>query len=72
MEVNGSILAKPECAHWELETVSLRINGSTITSNMKQKRQAQLQYGDLRYYLLERQEWNEDTFKNISWESYGT
>jgi hypothetical protein len=41
MEVNGSTVAKYECAHWALEMVSLRINGSKITSNMKRKLQAQ-------------------------------
>jgi hypothetical protein len=72
MEVNGSTVETHECAHWELETVSLRINGSKITSNMKQKLQAQLHEGELRDYILEREERNEETFNNISWEAHGT
>jgi hypothetical protein len=65
-------MAKHECAHWALEMVSLRINGSKIMGNTKQKLQAQLHDGDLRDYLLEREEWNEYTFNHIYWEAYGT
>jgi hypothetical protein len=39
---------------------------------MKQKLQAQLHDCDLRNYLLEREDWNEETFNKISWEAYAT
>jgi hypothetical protein len=68
LEVNGSAVVKTERAHWALETLSLRSNGSKITSNMKQKLKAQLHDGDLLDCLLER----EDTFNNISWEACDT
>jgi hypothetical protein len=51
MEANRSKMAKHECAHWALEMVSLRINGSKIMSNTKQKLQAQLHDGDLQTRL---------------------
>jgi hypothetical protein len=66
MEARGPIAARSQCPHWDLEIVSLKINGSKITSNMKQKLQSQLHFGDLMDYLLEREEWTDVTFDKIA------
>jgi hypothetical protein len=71
MEAMAPKEARTQCAHWLLENVSLSIHGAKITRNTTRKLQSQLHDGHFRDYLLEREEWAEHTFNNISWASCG-
>jgi hypothetical protein len=52
MEARGPRGARPQCNHWELERVSLSIEGVKRMGHMKQKLRSQLYDGDMRDYLM--------------------
>jgi hypothetical protein len=50
-----------------VERYALFIKGTKITSNWKESLTQQLLDGDLREYLMEKEQWNEGTFDSIYW-----
>jgi hypothetical protein len=52
---------------YPVERCALFIKGTKITSNWKERLTQQLLDGDLRDYLMEKEQWKEGTFDNICW-----
>jgi hypothetical protein len=52
--------ARPNCGLYLGERCALFIKGTKITSNWKEHLTQQLLDGDLRKYLMEKEQWNED------------
>jgi hypothetical protein len=50
-----------------VERCALFIKGTNITSNWKTQLTQQLLDGELREYLMEKEQWNEGTLDNICW-----
>jgi hypothetical protein len=55
------------CGLYPAEQCALFIKGTKITSNWKEPLTQQLLDGDLREYLMVKEQWNEGTFDNICW-----
>jgi hypothetical protein len=72
MEARGPRGARPRCNHWELERVSLSIEGVKCTGHMKQKLRSQLHDGDMREYLRLKEEWPPFTLELVAWDAYET
>jgi hypothetical protein len=53
----GTIVARPNCPHWDIEEVSLFIRGSKVTSGMKNQLTSQMQ----------KESWSPETFVAINW-----
>jgi hypothetical protein len=56
MEACGPRGPRPQCSHWELERVSLSIEGFKCTGHMKQKLRLQLHNRDVRDYIRLKEE----------------
>jgi hypothetical protein len=72
IEACGPRGARPQCNHWELEWVSLSIEGVKCMGHMKQKLRSQLHDVDMRYYLRLKDEWTPFTLESVAWDTYGT
>jgi hypothetical protein len=59
--------ARPNCGLYLGGRCVLFIKGTKITSNWKERLTQQLLDGDLREYLMEKEQWNKSTFNNICW-----
>jgi hypothetical protein len=59
--------ARPNCGLYPAERCALFIKGTKITSNWKERLTQQLLDGDLREYLMAKEQWNEGTFDSICW-----
>jgi hypothetical protein len=57
MEARGPRGARPQCNHWELERVSLSIEGVKCTGHIKQKLRSQLHDEDMWDCLRLKEEW---------------
>jgi hypothetical protein len=64
--------ARPQCNHWELERVSLFVEGVKCTGNIKQKLRSHLHDGDMRDYRRLKEEWMPFTLESVTWDAYGT
>jgi hypothetical protein len=60
--------SRPNCGLYPVERCALFIKGTKITSYWKERLTQQLLDGDLREYLMEKEQCNEGTFDNICWE----
>jgi hypothetical protein len=72
MEARGPHGARPQCNHWELERVSLSIEGVKCMGHMKQKLRSQLHNGDMWDYLRLKEEWTPFTLESVAWDACGT
>jgi hypothetical protein len=63
----GTITARPNCPHWDIEEASLFIRGSKVTSDTKNQLAAQMHDGNLRSFLMQKESWSPQTFDNIDW-----
>jgi hypothetical protein len=72
MEACGPRGARPQCNQWELERVSLSIEGFKCMGHMKQKLRSQLYDGDVWDYPRLKEEWTLFTLEPVAWDAYGT
>jgi hypothetical protein len=59
--------ARPNCGLYLGGRCALFIKVTKITSNWKERFTQKLLNGDLREYLMEKEQWNEGTLDNICW-----
>jgi hypothetical protein len=64
--------ARSSTGLWEIEICALFIQGSKITSRMKERLTRQLLDGNLRSYLMEKEHWNAHHFESIDGTNYST
>jgi hypothetical protein len=60
-------MARPNCAHWDIEEASLSIRGSKGTSDMKTQLTSQMNDDNLRTFLMMKETWSPQTFDSIDW-----
>jgi hypothetical protein len=51
----GTIAARPNCPHWDIEEASLFIRGSKVTSDMKNQLTSQMHDGNIRSFLMKKE-----------------
>jgi hypothetical protein len=68
-QVSGTIAARPNCPHWDIEAASLFIQGSKVTSNMKNQLTSQMHDDILRSFLIQKESWSTQIFDSINWNS---
>jgi hypothetical protein len=68
-QARGTIAARPNCPHWDIEEASLFIQGGKITSDMKNQLTSQMHDDSLRSLLLQKESWSTQIFDAIDWNS---
>jgi hypothetical protein len=53
-QARGTIAARPNCPHWDIEAASLFIQGSKVTSDMKNQLTSQLHDDNMRSFLMQK------------------
>jgi hypothetical protein len=69
-EARGPYRARPNCPHWPVEKATLFIQGTKVTSGMKQQLASQFQEGKLKDYIIEKEKWTQYTFDIVAWRDY--
>jgi hypothetical protein len=62
--------ARPNCPHWPVEKATLFIQGTKVTSGMKQQLASQLSDSKLKDYIIEKLKWTQYTFDSVAWREY--
>jgi hypothetical protein len=57
-QARGTIAARPNCPHWDIEEASLFIQGNKVTSDMKIQLTSQMHYYNLRSFLMQIESWS--------------
>jgi hypothetical protein len=65
----GPIGARHNCPHWDIEAASLLIQGSKVTSNMKNQLTSQMYDNNMCSLLMQKESWSSQTFDAIGWHS---
>jgi hypothetical protein len=68
-QARGMIVARPNCPHWDIEAASLFIQGSKVTSNMKNQLTSQMHDDNLRSFLMQKESCSTQIFDAIDWNS---
>jgi hypothetical protein len=68
-QARGPIAARPNCLHWDIEAASLFIQGSKVTSDMKNQITSQMHNDNTRSFLIQKESWSSQTFDAIDWHS---
>jgi hypothetical protein len=63
----GPITAHPNCAHWDIKEASLSIQGSKVTSDMKNQLTSQMHVDNMRSFLMPKESRSTQTFESINW-----
>jgi hypothetical protein len=66
-QARGTIVARPNCLHWDIEEASLFIRGSKVTSDMKNQLTSQMHDGNLRSFLIQKDSWSSQIFDAVDW-----
>jgi hypothetical protein len=53
-----------------VEKATLFIEGTKVTSGMKQQLASQLMDGKLQEYIFDKKKWSQHTFDSVSWSDY--
>jgi hypothetical protein len=64
--------ARPNCPHWPVEKSTLFIEGSKVTSGMKQQLKSQILDGKLKEHITDKEKWTQYTFDSVAWREYET
>jgi hypothetical protein len=51
-QARGPLAARPNCPHWDIEEASLFIQGSKVTSSMKNQLTSQMHDDNMRSFLI--------------------
>jgi hypothetical protein len=57
-QARGTIVARPNCPHWDIEAASLFIQGSKVTSDIKNQLTSQMHDDNLRSFLMKKESWS--------------
>jgi hypothetical protein len=68
----GPYGARPNCPHWPVEKATLLIEGTKVTSGIKQQLASQLSDGKLKEYIFDKEKWTQYTFDSVAWREYET
>jgi hypothetical protein len=68
----GPYGARPNCPHCPVETATLFIKGTKITSGMKKQLASQLLDGKLHNYIIYKEKRSQYTFNSVAWSDYET
>jgi hypothetical protein len=68
----GPYRARPNCPHLPVEKAILFIEGTKVTSGMKQQLASQLLDGNLQEYIIDKEKWTQYTFDSVAWSDYET
>jgi hypothetical protein len=68
-QARGPITTRPNCPHWDIEAASLFIQGSKVTSDMKNQLTSQMHDNNMRSFLIQKESWSSQTFDAINWHS---
>jgi hypothetical protein len=63
----GPISTRPNCAHWDIEEVTLSIRGRKVTSDTKTQLTSQIHDNYLRTFLMMKDTWSPQTCDYIDW-----
>jgi hypothetical protein len=66
-QARGTIAARPNCPHWDIEESSLFIRGNKVTSDMNNQLTSQMHEGNLHSLLMQKESWYPQTFEAIDW-----
>jgi hypothetical protein len=66
-QARGTIAARPNCPHWDIEEASLFIRVSKVTSDMKNKTTSQMHDDNLRSFLMKKESWSTQILDAIDW-----
>jgi hypothetical protein len=69
-EVRVPYGARPNCPHWTVEKATLLIQGTKVTSSVKQQLASQLLDIKLKDYIIEKEKWTQYTFDSVAWREY--
>jgi hypothetical protein len=65
----GPIAARPNCPHWDTYAGSLFIEGSKVTSDMKNQLTSQMHDDNMRSFLMQKESGSSQTLDSIDWHS---
>jgi hypothetical protein len=68
-QARGPIAARPNSPNWDIEAASLFIQGSKVTSEMKNQLTSQMHDDNMRSFLMQKESWSSQTFDAIDWHS---
>jgi hypothetical protein len=68
-QARGPLAARSNCPHWDIETASLFIKGSKVTSDMKNQLTSQMHDDNMRSFLIQKESWSSQIFDAIDWHS---
>jgi hypothetical protein len=68
-QARGTIAARPNCPHWDIEAASLLIQGSKVTSDIKNQLTSHMHDDNLRSFLMQKESWSIQIFDAIDWNS---
>jgi hypothetical protein len=71
-QARGPRSARSSTGLWDSETCALFIQGSKITSHMKERLTQQLLDDDLRSYIEKKEHWSAYHFESIDWTNYSS
>jgi hypothetical protein len=66
-KARGPSGARPNCGMWPSEGRALCTRGLKVTSNWKERLTQQLFDGDLKEYLIQKEQWAMHAFNNLCW-----
>jgi hypothetical protein len=69
-EDRGPYRARPNCPYWPVEKATLFIQGTIVSSGMKQQLASQLSDSKLKDYIIKKEKWTQYTFDSVAWREY--
>jgi hypothetical protein len=68
-QAREAIVARPNFPQWDIEAASLFIQGSKVTSDMKNQLTSQMYDDNMRSFLMQKESWSSQIFNAIDWKS---
>jgi hypothetical protein len=68
-QARGTIAARPNFPHWDIEAALLFIQGSKVTSDMKNQLTSQIHDDNMRSFLMQKKSCSSQIFDAIDWNS---
>jgi hypothetical protein len=66
-EARGPYRARPNFPHWPVDKAAMFIQGTKVTSGIKQQLASQLSNSKLKYCIIEKEKWTQYTFDSVAW-----
>jgi hypothetical protein len=68
-QARGTIAARPNCPHWDIEAASLFIQGRKVTSDMKSQLTSQMHDDNIRSFLMQKESCSSQILDAVNWNS---